>query len=88
MAASKKLQPPVEEEDPEAALLRKGKKVAGPSKGPTVVRSGQALRQTTIPIEVAIRERVTPPYEAVPTVVAAALASAPFSTVPITQVLG
>lgn len=57
---SKRLQPPMEEEvpeDPEANLLRKGKKSAAPSKSPIVARPPPILKQTTIPTRVAVSEK-------------------------------
>ncbi|XP_022856447.1 uncharacterized protein LOC111377548 [Olea europaea var. sylvestris] len=84
--ASKRLQPPTEEEvteDPEANLLRKGKKSVGPSKRPTIARPPLVLKQTTIPIGVAIPEKTPVPSEASPVP-----ATAPVAAVPIAQVPG
>ncbi|XP_022856309.1 protein piccolo-like [Olea europaea var. sylvestris] len=84
--ASKRLQPPTEEEvpeDPEADLRRKGKKSATPPKRPTVARPPPALRQTTIPTGVAIPEKRLAPTE-----LATAPATTSLTAVPIDQVPG
>ncbi|XP_022893779.1 uncharacterized protein LOC111408217 [Olea europaea var. sylvestris] len=65
----------------------KGKKAAGSSKRLTVARPAPALRQTTIPTGLALREKVVEPSVAVPAT-SAAPAEAPLSAVLISQVSG
>ncbi|XP_022899348.1 uncharacterized protein LOC111412651 [Olea europaea var. sylvestris] len=84
--ASKRLQPLTEEkvpENPEADLRRKGKKSTAPPKRLTVARPPPALRQTTIPTGVAIREKRPTPTEP-----ATAPTTIPLAAVPIDQVPG
>ncbi|XP_022898752.1 uncharacterized protein LOC111412184 isoform X1 [Olea europaea var. sylvestris] len=83
--ASKRLQPPTEEEVPEdleADLQRKGKKSAAPPKRPTVARPPPALRQTTILTGVATPEKRPAPPEPATTPATTPLATAPIDQVP------